>query len=321
MPTKDLLLRIDPTAPIVTVSSLRRYTTGDVDISWGVSENLSGLDRVETSIDGSSFQNQGLATSCALADLSEGNHTLVVRAVDMAGNIGERTVTFMVDSRAPYMVGVIASGTTGQNGWYTSDVSVDLGHISDNTSGIAEIRYRMFGGDWQTYTGAFELHGTGSIMLQVTAVDGAGNQMPTEEVLLKIDPNAPILSVSGQATYTADDVTIQWSVSENISGISRIETSMDGGTFKSMGLGTAFDFTGLSEGQHTLIVRAVDMAGNVAEKTVSFTVQTGATPPSPPAGPNPLIYGLAGAAIAGAVAIALMLLMRRRKGLPTAHVP
>jgi LPXTG-motif cell wall-anchored protein len=50
--------------------------------------------------------------------------------------------------------------------------------------------------------------------------------------------------------------------------------AVDGGTFAPTSGGGSATFTGLSEGSHRVTVQATDRAGNVAQRNVTFTVDT-----------------------------------------------
>ena len=79
-------------------------------------------------------------TPIGTVDLSDGSHTVEYRAEDEAGNIASHTVTVNIDTIAP-TANVTAKGTVGANGWYTSDITIDL-ESSDAISGVAKVKYQ-----------------------------------------------------------------------------------------------------------------------------------------------------------------------------------
>ncbi|MEM4539797.1 MAG: Ig-like domain-containing protein, partial [Candidatus Korarchaeota archaeon] len=71
--------------------------------------------------------------------------------------------------------------------------------------------------------------------------------------------------------------TVAWSGSDALSGIDHYEVRIDGGSWINVGTSTSHTFTNLAEGTHTIEVKAVDVAGNIATSTV--TVGVDVTPP------------------------------------------
>ncbi|MHA1505020.1 MAG: Ig-like domain-containing protein, partial [Candidatus Heimdallarchaeota archaeon] len=76
------------------------------------------------------------------------------------------------------------------------------------------------------------------------------------------------------STVSNEDVMVTWSGSDSGSGIDYYEVQIDGGTWINKGTGTSHTFTGLTDGGHTINVRAWDNAGNDATDSVTFTVDT-----------------------------------------------
>ncbi|MEA2023364.1 MAG: FG-GAP-like repeat-containing protein [Actinomycetota bacterium] len=86
------------------------------------------------------------------------------------------------------------------------------------------------------------------------------------------DDTPPVISIpSPTATeYTADlDVTVDFSATDDLSGIFDVKATLDGSPIVA---GTVVDLAALGTGAHTLSVEAEDMAGNVSVETVTFTV-------------------------------------------------
>jgi hypothetical protein len=75
-----------------------------------------------------------------------------------------------------------------------------------------------------------------------------------------------------------------------------------------LGLNTSQFFVGLSDGNHTVSIRAVDKAGNPSETQIVFTVQTSSQ------GILPLTQWLLVAAAGGIIAsLCVVIELRRRK--------
>src|SRR6267378_2281483 len=94
------IVRVDGDPPMLgglrpsgTVSSNR------VDVSWSATDDGSGIDHYEISVDNGTWTR---LTDHAAAELSlaDGSHTITVRAVDVAGNAAEDSVRITVDTSA-----------------------------------------------------------------------------------------------------------------------------------------------------------------------------------------------------------------------------
>ena len=80
-----------------------------------------------------------------------------------------------------------------------------------------------------------------------------------------------ITSPSNNATINASSVTVRWSGSGSIN---HYEIQLDNGAWTNVGTNTSYTFSGLADGQHTVVVRAYDSSGNYASDSVNFTVST-----------------------------------------------
>ncbi len=90
------LYPVDTEKPVVTISTPRE---GDrlrksVWVSAYAVDNASGITTMETIIDGVSVENITSTNVSKTHTLARGSHTLIVRATDRAGNVGETVRTF-----------------------------------------------------------------------------------------------------------------------------------------------------------------------------------------------------------------------------------
>ncbi len=90
--------RIDLTAPTVSVVSPANGST-IVDETPTIAYNIVGAASGECSFDGAPFSACG--PQFESPELTQGTHTLTVRATDTAGNVGQTTITFTIDLSAP----------------------------------------------------------------------------------------------------------------------------------------------------------------------------------------------------------------------------
>ncbi len=88
------------------------------------------------------------------------------------------------------------SGTEGENGWYTSDVTVTLSaQDNENGSGVEKIEYSLDGGKtWQDYVKPIILSQEGVTSFQYFSTDKQGNKEDVKEEMIKIDVSDPEFS-------------------------------------------------------------------------------------------------------------------------------
>jgi hypothetical protein len=168
------------------------------------------------------------------------------------------------------------SGTQGLGGWYRSDVTVTLTATDGAAgSGVAFVDYSINDGAFQRYTGPFTISGQGTSHVRARATDNAGTvESPTASAFVKIDTAVPVISVaSPQAREYAhtEAVTLDFSASDAVSGLASGSPSatLDGAAIAN---GQSVQLLTLSLGAHTLAVTASDVAGNAAQRSVTFKV-------------------------------------------------
>jgi hypothetical protein len=124
-------------------------------------------------------------------------------------------------------------------------------------------------------------------------------------------PRVSILSLKQLKTYNATTLPLEFAVSEPTASLSY---SLDGGALVSIAGNTSL--SGLSDGKHTIMVQAEDLAGSVGESSVTFTVETAGTEQPDGSQPAPFPTTLVAVAIiasAAAVSFGLVAYFLRRK--------
>ncbi|MEM3594289.1 MAG: Ig-like domain-containing protein, partial [Candidatus Jordarchaeaceae archaeon] len=116
-------------------------------------------------------------------------------------------------------------------------------------------------------------------------------------------PTVNINSPAEGAVLPTSSVEVTWAGSDNL-GIDHYEVRIDGGSWINVGVSTSYVFSGLSNGSHTVEVRALDLAGNDATDSVSFIVSL------PPAAPVDL----------SAIILLVLVQLMRQPGVPLVYV-
>ncbi|MGH2752793.1 MAG: Ig-like domain repeat protein [Actinomycetota bacterium] len=217
-----------------------------------------------------------------LVALDQGEHTFDVRAVDGAGNpqVGFASRTFTVDTVAPAAV-VITDGPSG--GVSTATVSFTFtGEPNDIFECSLDAQAYVACSSGVVYSSLAE----GGHTFEVRALDLAGNVGQPTSRAFEVDTVAPgSVSIDSAPSGTIDTTNAQITFS-SADPADEFECSVDGGSFQDCN--SPLNLSGLSNGMHTIDVRAVDQVGNRGPiSSVVFEVDagTGSPDPTPTFGP------------------------------------
>lgn len=200
-------------------------------------------------------------------------------AKDCSGNIGySQPAEFKIDKSAPQ---VSISANNG-NACVNSQL-LTLGLSYSNTpSGIKDCRYGNEGqfGAWEPCSASKQWllsPGTGAKVVTYQTRDNAGN-VGESSVSLVLDTSPPGQPTISPVPGWVNSTTIQVSFSapsDDGCGLNATWYSLDNSAWISPGLSTVFQLDNLSEGLHSVRVRANDVAGNTGSASeVSFGVDT-----------------------------------------------
>ncbi|MEF8874503.1 MAG: helix-hairpin-helix domain-containing protein, partial [Candidatus Thermoplasmatota archaeon] len=227
----------------------------------------------EIRLDEEEWIDVGMETTYTFEGLDEGYHTLEVRAEGEQRSVTDE-VGFTVDLDAE--VPTLGVTSPGEDGIF-SDRNVTVEWESENAE-YHEIRLNEE--EWidvgMETTHTFEELEDGEHSVEVRAV-GEHESLSTDSVNFIVDtlpPEIEIVSPEEGMVLAENSVTVEWDYDQAISGMDRFEIRLDGGEWNEVGVFTEYEFSDLSEGEHTVEIRAVDNAGNEGEETVSFEVST-----------------------------------------------
>ena len=198
--------------------------------------------------------------------LSYGSHTITLTVDDAKGGTATDEVVIIIQDTTPprSMINGI-TGTTGNNGWYRSAVTVRL-LATDACTGVQEIRYSVDGGPDTVAPGenvSVAIAQDGSHGIAYFARDRAGNtETPHNTQPVKIDQTAPVITATTAPApnhygWNKTDVIVTFTCSDAVSGIASCTSPV----------------TVTTEGSGRILTgTAVDAAGNdaVASATVNI---------------------------------------------------
>jgi N-acetylneuraminic acid mutarotase len=268
-------LGVDITAPSAFTPFVdpAKWSSGPVDLIFLTDDNVSGVRNFTVFIDNKPYGEQ--RSPWTLPDLPDGTRNIVVRAVDEAGNWAEGRTKAFIDRTPP--AGFEAEAEPAN--WTRTMPEITFS-TKDNASGVDHYEVRIDAGQFFVRPSPFSVPELedGEHDVTVRAVDRAGN-IAESSVKVYIDRSKPDpLGVSVEPPgWTAEDQTVTFWTQDPTTEIARYEASIDGGAFAVRA--SPFTLSGLRDGQHTVTVRAFDLAGNFVE--ASARAFTDRTPPEP----------------------------------------
>ncbi len=156
----------------------------------------------------------------------------------------------LTDSAAPATT-LSLSGTSGNNGWYVSDVQASLTSTDgEGGSGVNKTEYGFDGTTWNTYSAPFTISAEGMTTVYYRSIDNVGNIETTKSQTIQIDKTPPAISGSALPAPNAygwnnTDVTVSFTGSDVLSGIDTCTNAIlsNDGASQSAG-GTCIDKAG-----------------------------------------------------------------------------
>jgi len=271
----------DDTTPPANVLNLQNISYSQTYINWTWTDPAdTDFANVSVWIDGIFKENvpKGIQFYNATGLNPDTEHTIGTRTLDTKGNINQtwknhtaRTAP-LPDLTAP-TTNIELSGTLGNNNWYVSNVQVTLTASDEGGSGIAKTEYSLNGGvNWIQYSNPFSVSNEGTTTILYKSTDNAGNVESTKTKEIKIDRTAIGITISSPEAkdyVQTGSLALNFEALDTISGIDSITSTLDSMTVIN---GAVIDLCTLTLGQHTLLVNAIDKAGNTASNTVTFNL-------------------------------------------------
>ncbi len=184
----------------------------------------------------------------------------------------ELDTVFVVEDDEPPLTSAALSGTEGENGWFLSPVSVELSAV-DDMSGVEATYFSLDGGEWQVYSSDFLMAEESIHSIKFYSVDMSGNVEAERNLTVKIDETPPTIAIdlSDGYEFNSDTAVIGLTCLDNASGVWFCMYSLDGGDYALCDEGEVM-LQDLTNGTHSLYVTVYDEAGNDASDSVTFEV-------------------------------------------------
>ncbi|WP_225888062.1 adventurous gliding motility protein AgmC [Myxococcus xanthus] len=268
---------VDLTAPDTFIDSGPALLTRDASATFDLRSEGGGV-AYECSLDG------GVYVACSdpatFTGLAEGDHLLLVRAVDAAGNVDPTPAQYAwtVDLTPPVapLITSPANGAVLNDGVVTIIGTADGAEfvmltLNGTTYGPITVDA---GGNW-SFTPPVTL-ADGPYTVVVTATDEAGNTSAPTSSTFTVDTAAPDTAIDSGPAVLTNVATADFVFSSNESPVT-YECSLNGAPFTACP--AQAQFGPLPDGDNTLLVRAVDAAGNVDPTPAEHTWTVDLTPP------------------------------------------
>lgn len=245
-----------------------------------------------------------LSIPLVLNNLSEGNHTLYVRARDDHGNLntGSEVLTHRFSYQGPDHPPSITvdqvGHTTGVWGVITANNSFGFSGSASDDRSLSELQYRRNGGGWRNLRNLSETQQfwsqsvsliPGKNSFDFRAVDSGGNTSTVKSKIVTYDTAAPNITLGAASIKTrASVIKLSGVVTDDLTPPTQTITSL---TWRNNATNTSGNLAvrnaagnweagniALEEGDNAIIISATDTAGRTT--SVSHTIRRDSTNPN-----------------------------------------
>ncbi len=328
VPTEaDAQTILDTEAPASIVDGLPTYSTNAIIAITASAFDVGGVASVELwyNKDGGTWTLYEAATSVPYSwafDTSgtggDGDYQFYTWAVDVAGHVedapSDKDTGTAVDT-------IAAVSKVSALPDHQTSVPFEIRADASDTNGIerVELWYQRDGGVWTLYGLArslpavwdFDTSGTGgdgTYLFYSKALDNAGNSEdapPINDTWTIVDTIGPTISVvapENGSKVRSSRLMVSCSATD-ASGLARLEVRLDDGNYLEVDDYGNLTFKDVSNGKHTITVRATDRFGNTQTTILEVRIDAGSS--STPG------FGI-WIAIAAVIFVAILVMMRRR---------
>lgn len=247
--SQSVTVKIDKIAPVITAGlpagteGANGWYTSDVTVPFSATDNLSGFapsGATSTTLTSKTTSGEGSALSVTSDTVT-----------DLAGNtaIAVESGPYKVDKTGPTANLSVTNGTLGNDGWYTSDVTVSTTGTDDVSAPVTCTADQL-----QTTE-------TAGAVFNGSCTNDAGLTTAAAPLTVKLDKTAPTATSSndGGQYLVGQAVALDKQCSDNLSGVASCVSSI-----------ASID-TSIA-GVYSFTITATDNAGNASVKTVTYHV-------------------------------------------------
>lgn len=255
--------------PIMNVTSPTKETRPT--LTFVTTDNYI-LDHYEFSVDGGPFS---IVTSPYQTPiLSNGEHFLIIKAVDRATNYRSQSLNLVVQTSSPYDFTPTLNVTSP-----TQETTPIVSFATSDVSGINRYELKVDDGEFSIQSSPYMVPtlAEGEHTITVRAYNNVENYAEgSVDLVVDLTPpdNFEITSNANALTNNpAPRLTFE---AYDLNGIDRYEAQVDGGGFSVVE--SPYTLPSLSQGEHSIVIRAYDNALNVTLSSIDFEVDL--IPPS-----------------------------------------
>ena len=254
---------IDTVAPTVTLGTTPPNPSNDPTPGFSFSANEAVPGGFECKLDNGTFA--ACTSPITLGSTLDGSHTLIVRATDTAGNTGQASYSWTIDTVAPTV-------TLGTKPPSPSNDATPTFAFSANEATPGGFECKLDSGGFAACTSPATLSASsdGSHTFVVRADDAAGNA-GSATYTWTIDTVAPTATLTTKPANPSNDSTPSFSFSAGEA--STFQCQLDAAAFAPCTSPTTLGST--ADGSHTYTVKATDAAGNTGPAaSYAWTIDT-----------------------------------------------
>ncbi len=192
-------VNVDKTNPTVTYNLGNGIYNANKSIVITASDTYYSYMNIKTTNNGAVVNNDNnIKEKSKSYNLTHGKWEVTATAYDESGRNVSESRNYTIDTKAPSCSLKVTKGTSGSNGWYTSDVTIGF-NTTDGTG--TNIKSQVINTP--------NINANGTYTVKGTVIDEAGNAGACN-LTVKVDKNGPTLSTNvTQGTYTeSKNVTI-----------------------------------------------------------------------------------------------------------------
>ncbi len=276
-------LAVDRTVPTAVAFDTPRMFAGELSLGWSVPNDPSGIARYDVTLDGKAVTPTSYPHWSSESLRVGSRHTVEVRPVDRAGNVGPAaSTTFTVPGpAAPDVSGTprtqgpsaTVTWTPGSGGTDVEDWRI---YVDGRSYAVpVDAADRSAGLGWLE-------HGAHEVV--VAAVDSTWTETRSAPIVIHVDATGPtgvaLTSPTNGTASRSADLELRWGAARDPeSGVNRYDVFVDGALVTTAAGDARSAMLTLDTGTHRILLRAVNGVG-VATDSEEVTVTIDTTRPS-----------------------------------------